>query len=318
MSALSRKARGDLRLHPGKNLLIVITLGLAIGSFAIVAVPDLLNTTMQKEVAQARLYDVAVATRNLDLSPQQLDALSHLPNVAAFDPAVEYSTVASAAGGLRENAVVWGLDLQHQPVDAVQVTGGRTPSGGEVMADEGNASATGFAVPVGGHVTFRTTTGAVASLPVSGAGRGLATSPSANGSDSAVFYGTVPTVRALAGVSGFNYLAFRLDDNSAAARRDALPAREVRRAGGGGDRARARVAGGGHLDRRGGAPLPHLGDGSVPLPRPAGHAGLRFVAGAIELQPAHRPLPGRHPDGRAVRPLPPRQHHEHDGRRAGK
>ena len=121
MSALSRKARGDLRLHPGKNLLIVITLGLAIGSFAIVAVPDLLNTTMQKEVAQARLYDVAVATRNLDLSPQQLDALSHLPNVAAFDPAVEYSTVASAAGGLRENAVVWGLDLQHQPVDAVQV-----------------------------------------------------------------------------------------------------------------------------------------------------------------------------------------------------
>jgi putative ABC transport system permease protein len=217
VSALSRKARGDLRLHPGKNLLIVITLGLAIGSFAIVAVPDLLNTTMQKEVAQARLYDVAVATRNLDLSPQQLDALSHLPNVAAFDPAVEYSTVASAAGGLRENAVVWGLDLQHQPVDAVQVTGGRTPSGGEVMADEGNASATGFAVPVGGHVTFRTTTGAVASLPVSGAGRGLATSPSANGSDSAVFYGTVPTVRALAGVSGFNYLAFRLDDNSAAA-----------------------------------------------------------------------------------------------------
>jgi putative ABC transport system permease protein len=216
VSALSRKARGDLRRHPGKNLLIVITLGLAIGSFAIVAVPDLLNTTMQKEVDQARLYDVAVATRNLDLSPQQLDALGHLPNVAAFDPAVEYSTVASA-GGLRQSAVVWSVDLQHQPVDAVQVTGGRPPSGGEVMADEGNGSATGFAVPVDGHVTFRTTTGSVVSLLVSGAGRSLATSPSANGSDSAVFYGSVPTVRALAGVSGFNYLAFRLDDNTAAA-----------------------------------------------------------------------------------------------------
>ena len=217
MSALSRKARGDLRRHPGKNLLIVITLGLAIGSFAIVAVPDLLNATMQGEVNQARLYDVAVATRDLDLSAQQLDALGHLPNVATFDPAVEYSTVASAGDNARQNAVVWSVDLADQPVDAVQVTGGRPPVGGEVMADEGNASATDFVVPVGGRVSFRTTTGAVASFPVRGSGRSLATSPSANGSDDAVFYGTVPMVRALAGVSGFNYLAFRLDDNSAAA-----------------------------------------------------------------------------------------------------
>lgn len=216
MSALSRKARGDLRRHPGKNLLIVVTLGLATGSFAIVAVPHLLNATMQTEVNQAHLYDVAVATRDLDLSSQQLDALGHLPNVAAFDATVEYSTVASA-GGVRQNAVVWGIDLQHQPVDAVQVTTGRPPSGSEVLADEGNVPATGFAVPAGGHVKFGTATGAVTSLLVSGAGRSLAASSSANGSGNAVFYGTVPTVRALAGVSGFNYLAFRLKDDSAAA-----------------------------------------------------------------------------------------------------
>ncbi len=207
----------------------MITLGLAIGSFAIVAVPDLLNATMQKEVDQAHLYDVAVATRDLELSPQQLNALGHLPNVAAFDPAVEYSTVAAAAGNVRQSAVVWGLDLGHQPVDAVQVTGGRAPGGGEVMADEQNASATGFDVPVGGQVVFRTTTGTVASLPVSGAGRSLATSPSANGSECdgsscAVFYGTVPTVRSLAGVSGFNYLAFRLDNNSASAQNATIAA----------------------------------------------------------------------------------------------
>jgi putative ABC transport system permease protein len=222
VSALSRKARGDLRRHPGKNLLIVVTLGLAIGSFAVVAVPDLLNTTMQKEVDQTHLYDVAVATRDLDLSSQQLDALGHLPNVAAFDPAVEYSTVAAAVGNVRQSAVVWGVDLGNQSVDAIQVTGGRPPSGSEVMTDEENKSATGFAVPIGGHVVFRTTNGTVTSFPVSGSGTSLATSPSANGSECdgstcAVFYGTVPTVRALAGVSGFNYLAFRLDNNSAAA-----------------------------------------------------------------------------------------------------
>jgi putative ABC transport system permease protein len=216
MSALSRKVRGDLRRHPGKSLLIVITLGLAIGSFAIVAVPDLLNATMQTEVNQARLYDVAVATRDLDLSPQQLAALGHLPNVTAFEPAIEYSTVASA-DGVRQNAVVWGANFQHQTVDAVQTTSGRYPSNGEIVADEGNASATGFAIPVGGHVTFRTTTGTVASLLVSSAGRSLAASSSANGTGTAVFYGTVPTVRALSAVSGFNYLAFRLHDDSAAA-----------------------------------------------------------------------------------------------------
>ena len=68
VSALSRKVRGDLRRHPGKSLLVVGTLALAIASFAIVAVPGLLNASMQSEVRQARLFDVAVATRDLDLS----------------------------------------------------------------------------------------------------------------------------------------------------------------------------------------------------------------------------------------------------------
>jgi putative ABC transport system permease protein len=223
VSTLSRKARGDLRRHPGKTFLIVITLGLAIGSFAVVAVPGLLNATMQGQVKQARLYDVAVATRDLHLGPKQLDALRHLPNVTAFAPAVEYSTVAST-GGLRQNAVVWGIDLQYQPVDSVQVTAGHPPSRGEVLADEGNASATGFTLPIGGHVTFRATTGTVVSLLVSGEGRSLAASSSASGSGEAVFYGTLATVRALAKVSGFNYLAFRLDDNTRAAQTTTIAA----------------------------------------------------------------------------------------------
>lgn len=218
MSALSRKVRGDLRRHRGKNLLIVGTLALAIASFAIVAVPGLLNAAMQTQVRQARLYDVAVQTRNLDLSSRQLTALGHLPNVAAFEPAVQYSTVvASAVNGSRQNAVVWGVNVGHQTVDVVDVTGGRLPAGAEIMADEANASAAGFSAQTGGSVALLTATGGMAPLRVSGTGRSLATSPSANGSNSAVFYGTVPAVRALAGVSGYNYLAFQLHDNSAAA-----------------------------------------------------------------------------------------------------
>jgi len=218
VSVLSRKVRGDLRRHWGKNLLIVGTLALAIASFAIVAVPGLLNASMQGEVRQARLYDVAVATRDLDLSSRQLAALGHLPNVAAVDPAVEYSTVvASSVNGSRQNAVVWGVGLGHQSVDVVDVTGGRLPAGAELLADEGNASAAGFGVPADGHVALLTAAGRMTPVPVSGTGRSLATSPSANGQNSAVFYGTAATVRALAGVSGYNYLAFQLRDNSPAA-----------------------------------------------------------------------------------------------------
>ncbi len=219
MSALSRKVRGDLRRHPGRSLLVVGTLALAIASFAIVAVPGLLNASMQGEVRQARLFDVAVATRDLDLSSRQLTALGHLPNVAAFEPAVEYSTVAaSTIDGSRQNAVLWGVSVGHQTVNVVDVTGGRVPAGAEILADEGNASAAGFAVPADGRVAILTAAGAMTQVQVSGTGRSLATSPSANGSNSAVFYGTVPAVRALAGVSGYNYLAFRLHDNSQAAR----------------------------------------------------------------------------------------------------
>jgi putative ABC transport system permease protein len=218
MSALSRKIRGDLRRHWGKNLLIVGTLTLAIASFAIVAVPGLLNASMQTQVRQARLYDVAVETRDLDLSSGQLAALGHLPNVAAFEPAVEYSTVvASSVNGSRQNAVVWGLGLTHQTVDVVDVNGGRLPAGSEILADEGNASAAGFGVRTGGTAALLTAAGRMTPVRVSGTGRSLATSPSANGVNSAVFYGTVPTVRALAGVSGYNYLAFQLHDNAAAA-----------------------------------------------------------------------------------------------------
>jgi hypothetical protein len=210
MSALSRKAWGDLRRHPGKCLLIVGSLGLAIASFAIVAVPGLLNGAMQNEVQQARLFDVAVTTRDLDLSPAQLIALRRLPNVAAFEPAVQYSTVATnPSTGIRQNAVLWSVNPGHQAVDAVDVTSGRLPTGtgtagSGVLADQGNASAAGFAVPAGDQVTITTATANAERLRVTGTGRSLATSPSANGGNSAVFYAALPTVRALAGVSGYN------------------------------------------------------------------------------------------------------------------
>ena len=51
MSTLNRKARGDLTRHRGRTLLAVFTLSIAIASLGFLAVPSLLNTAMNRQVA---------------------------------------------------------------------------------------------------------------------------------------------------------------------------------------------------------------------------------------------------------------------------
>jgi ABC-type lipoprotein release transport system permease subunit len=216
VSSLTRKARGDLKRHPARTVFTICTLGLAIGSLAIIAVPSLMDSTMQREVQQARLFDVAMTTHDLVLSPAQMGALRHLPNVAAFDAQIEFSTRA-ASGSNRQDAVIWGVDLASQSVDTVQLTTGHLPTTHEILGDGGNASAADFPDRIGEYVRLGNTGGTQTSLVVSGSAHSLATSPSASGSNSAVFYASESTVRALSGVRGVNYLAFRLNNNSSSA-----------------------------------------------------------------------------------------------------
>ena len=223
MSALNRKAWGDLARRRARTLLTMCTLGLALASLATLAVPGLMDAAMAREVQAGRLYDVAVATRDLVLSPAQLDALRHLRGVAAVDASVEYPTQVTV-GSRRQDAVIWGLDLASQPVDAVNLVAGRLPRSGELLADAGNGRAADFTVAIGGRVVVRGSTGAQTPLRVSGTAHGLATSPGANGSNNAVFYASEDTVRSLAGVRGVNYLAFRLVDNTPSAEASAIAA----------------------------------------------------------------------------------------------
>jgi putative ABC transport system permease protein len=223
MSTLNRKAWGDLTRHRVRTLFTVVTLGLAIASLAFVALPDLMDAAMDRQVQASRLYDIAVLTRDLHLSAAQLDALSHLPNVAAVDASVVYATQ-MMVGSRTQDVVIWGLDLADQPVDAVQLLAGRMPGPGEVIADAANGRAADLTVTAGEQVDVRGRAGAQIPLRVSGTGIDLAWSPGANGSAVAVFYATETTVRSIAGVSGVNYLAVRLIDNSQSAQASAITA----------------------------------------------------------------------------------------------
>ena len=216
MSALGRKAWGDLVQHRARSVLTTLTLSLAVASLATLAVPGLMDRAMDRQVAADRLFDVAFGTHDLVLSPAEFAALGRLPDVAAVGADVRYPAQVTA-GGRRQAAAIWGIDLPAQPVDAIHLVSGRLPRSGEILADAANASAADLATGIGTRIEVRDSDGAHAVLRVSGTATGLATSPSPAGSGSPVFYASEATVRSLAGLRGINFLAFRLSDNTPAA-----------------------------------------------------------------------------------------------------
>jgi putative ABC transport system permease protein len=215
VSTLTRKAWGDLTRHRARTLLAMLTLSIAIASAGFLAVPNLLNAAMNRQVRQSHLYDVAVVTRVLDLSHAQLGALGHLPGVAAVSPVAGYITKATSASGT-QNVGIFGGDLASAPVNTVPLLSGRMPGPGEVLADPANGKATDYAVPAGGTIHVLAASGKLVPLRVSGTGMNLAATPGANGSTTPVFYTSAATVESLAGMHGYNYLGFRLTNDTPA------------------------------------------------------------------------------------------------------
>ncbi|MBV9445722.1 MAG: FtsX-like permease family protein [Streptosporangiaceae bacterium] len=225
MSTLNRKAWGDLSRHRARTLLTVFTLSIAITSLGFLAVPSLLNTAMNRQVSDSHLFDVGITTRDLDLTPAELGELGRLPGVAAVSPVDGYVTKATSAAGT-QNVGIFGGDLAAAPVDTVPLMSGRMPGPGEVLADAANGRATDYDVPVGGTIRVLAADGRLVPLRVSGTGMNLAATPKANGSTTPVFYASAATVDAITGARGYNYLGFRLTDDSTA--RQSLVIAEVR------------------------------------------------------------------------------------------
>jgi putative ABC transport system permease protein len=215
LTTLSRKAWADLTRHRARTLLAALTLCIAITTLGFLAVPRLLGTAMNRQVADSHLNDVGISTTVLDLDRAQVSALGHLPGVAAVSPVLGYTTTATSAAG-PQNVSIAGGNLASATVNTVPLMSGRLPGPGEVLADLGNARATGYATPNGSTIDMRAASGAMVPLRVSGTGLNLAATPGANGSSTPVFYATLATVESLRGVRGYNYLGFRLTDDTTA------------------------------------------------------------------------------------------------------
>jgi cell division protein FtsX len=82
-SALLKKSITDLTRRKTRAVFAVLTLAIAVASIGIFAAPSLMNQAMQKEVQANKLPDLTLSTKPLELTPAQLRALGHMPNIRA-------------------------------------------------------------------------------------------------------------------------------------------------------------------------------------------------------------------------------------------
>ena len=213
-SALLRKSVTDLTRRKARTLFSVSTLALAVASIAILAVPSLIDRSMQAEVRAERLAHLTVTTRPLPLSESQLAALAALPNVEAVEARSGVDTRVYV-GERRAPAIVIGVrDFARQAVDVVHVSSGAPPARGEVLVDVQDANQGVYDARVGDIARVLGADGAEAKLRISGEARNLGGGQEVTEDDVVVLYATAETVAALSGEPGYGLLAFRLRDTS--------------------------------------------------------------------------------------------------------
>lgn len=208
-TALGHKAWTDLSRRPARAVLTALTLALAVASFGILALPSLMEQAMTTEVANARLYDLAVPVHDVALSPAETQSLAKLPNVTGLTARDLFSTTA-LIGSQRVSTEVWGVpNFADQPVD--RVTTNTLPGPGEVLVDVQDSKRGISSATTGDRVRVQTADGSFRLVEVAGSGRDIALDQDTQ-TNRLVLYAAQRTVQHLGGFNGVNYLEFRLQD----------------------------------------------------------------------------------------------------------
>ena len=221
VSAVARKSVSDLSRRRGRTLFAVTALALAVASLGLFALPTLMNRAMNREVAANKLADVTITVKPLPLTAAEVRALRALPNVAAVDPRVTFSTL---DGRGWRTVLIGKVSFAHQTVDVVTLTAGSVPGSGAVLSDVQNAAYGRGVGGAGGTVHLRAGDGNSVALAVSGEGQNLNGAQNVAQNSVVVLYATARTVAALSGTAGYTQLAFRLHDASTAAVRQTVTA----------------------------------------------------------------------------------------------
>lgn len=214
LTAATRKSVTDLTRRKARAVFTILTLAIAVASVSILAVPALMERTMQREIASTRLADLTVTMRPLELSDAALREVARVPNVAAVQPKSIFSTRVYV-GDRRQKALIIAVpDFAAQSVDVINVSSGSAPRDGELLTDSQNAPKEKYDGRAGDRVRVITADGSDTPLPITGTGQYLGGADIVANGGFAVFYATPETVARLSGAPGTTMLAMRLRDTS--------------------------------------------------------------------------------------------------------
>ncbi|MFA9271660.1 MAG: FtsX-like permease family protein, partial [Baekduiaceae bacterium] len=214
LTASTRKSVTDLTRRKARAVFTILTLAIAVASVSILAVPSLMERTMQREIASTRLADLTVTMRPLELSDAALREVARVPNVEAVQPKSIFSTRVYV-GDRRQKALIIAVpDFAAQSVDVINVSSGSAPRDGELLTDSQNAPKEKYDGRAGDRVRVITADGSDTPLPIAGTGQYLGGADIVANGGFAVFYATPETVARLSGAPGTTMLAMRLRDTS--------------------------------------------------------------------------------------------------------
>lgn len=212
VSTLTRKSFRDLTQKKGRTIFTILTIAIGVAGMGLFAVMPLVDRAVLDEIDEANIYNVQVNVDDANLSSKNVKELGEIDNVDSFEARTIYFT-RIYVGDRRDDAVLVGIaDFSDQRVDVVVKDSGVWPDLNQVLTDSNNADNGVFSNGTGKSVRAIGSDGSEIDLPIVGTGHGIVYS-TATGDGVAVFYASVDTVRELGNLTGFNVLAFRLDES---------------------------------------------------------------------------------------------------------
>ena len=112
----------QFRRAPGRILASIFALALAVGAIGVIAVPTVAGGTLHSAAERDGLADIVVSTTPIDAD--QIARVAGLDGVVAAEGAAVVAV--STAAGIDTDLI--GLDIDHQTMDVLHVTDGRTPT----------------------------------------------------------------------------------------------------------------------------------------------------------------------------------------------
>ncbi len=224
---LNKKALRELKQHPLRALLTILTITAAVTSVWMLSIPRALDAAIGQRWELDVAHHIRLSPENLrytgegaeppsasaEIGSAELAAIAELPGVAAVDARPIWHTSARVDGEEHDVWLVGVEDFNEQRVNVVRVESGSAPAAGEAEAlVDAISTRTGrLDLTAGSQVELRAGDAQFYEFTVTGVGGTVGFGPS-TGDETAVFYVHADIVRLFLGRSGFNSIEVRVDD----------------------------------------------------------------------------------------------------------